>query len=410
MTTQPSAATPTTPAPAASDSLWSRDFIAICVGQFFGFTAQGLANPIFPLYMVSQGMTESFVGFALAAFNVVSFAVRPYFGGMVDTGRPRQAMMVAGAFLGFGPLGYIVPNSVLVFLVRGVHGIGWAGLNTSGSAWVAYLAPPKRRAEALGYYTMAQRVGNFVGPVLGLWLANNIGFVPAFAASGACGFLVLATSLAARSGAAATTASKPAAGDDLQLNWLQKLVEPGAFLGASLLVLNTIPGVVVQAYMPLYFKEIGLGGIELYFLALGATGVFSRGLIGRWADRIGRMRAIGWGFAVQFAGLVVFVFTQNIIALTVGGVVWIFGSALAQPSLYALAIDRAPGHRRGRAMATYTMAFQVGGGIGAVTGGLILEQLGFASLHAAMALIALAGTVIVLAGVRRWMPPAKPAA
>ena len=49
----------------------------------------------------------------------------------------------------------------------------------------------------------------------------------------------------------------------------------------------------------LYFKEIGLGGIELYFLALGATGVFSRGLIGRWADRIGRMRAIGWAICTM---------------------------------------------------------------------------------------------------------------
>ena len=74
MTTQPRATTPAEPA--APETMWSRDFIAICVGQFFGFTAQGLANPIFPLYMVSQGMTESFVGFALAALLETSDRAR----------------------------------------------------------------------------------------------------------------------------------------------------------------------------------------------------------------------------------------------------------------------------------------------------------------------------------------------
>lgn len=413
MTTQsPASVAATTPdTRPASDSLWSRDFVMVCVGQFFGFMAQGLANPIFPLYMVSQGMTESFVGYSLAAFNVVSFLVRPFFGNLVDTGRPRTALAVAGGFLGVGPLGYMIVNPILVFLVRGVNGIGWAGLNTSGSAWVAYLAPQSRRAEALGYYTMAQRVGSFAAPAVGLWLAKNVGFFPAFAASAACGVLVLVTSLLARSGAATAVAPPAGAdGESPKLSLLRRLVEPGAFTGATLLVLNTIPGVVVQAYMPLYFQHIGLGGIEWYFLALGATGVFSRGLVGRWADRIGRTRAIGAGFAIQFAGLFTFVLTQQLLLLTLGGVVWIFGSALTHPSLYALAIDKAPAHRRGKAMATYTMAFQVGGGIGAVTGGLVLEYLGYEALHLAMAGVALAGTAIVLAGIRSWTRPRTPTA
>ncbi|MSQ10294.1 MAG: MFS transporter [Dehalococcoidia bacterium] len=388
----------------APQRLLSRDFLAICVGQFFGFTAQGLANPIFPLYMVAQGQTETYIGFALAAFNVISFVVRPTFGGMVDAGQPRKAMSVAGAFMALGPLGYLVPNPWLVFAVRGVHGVGWAGVNVSGSAWVAYLAPANRRAEALGYYTMAQRVGNFAGPVVGLWLANNVGFNEAFLASGFCGLCVLLTSLAARSGAV-TAATPGKAADEPQRSWLLRWVEPGAFLGASLLVLNTIPGVVVVAYMPLYYLKIGLGGIELYFVVLGIMGIFARGLIGRWADKIGRMRAIGSGFLIQFIGLSAFTLTQDPLLLMLGGAVWIFGSGLSQPSLYALAIDRAPPNRRGKAMATYTMAFQVGGGIGAITGGVILEQLGFPALHLAMAGTALAGVLIVVFGVRGKLRP-----
>lgn len=407
MTTQP----PVTPATAparASRSIWSRDFVSVCIGQFFGFSANSLCTPILPLYMVLQGYSETFMGLTLGAFNVVSFLVRPAFGGLVDAGRPRFAMGVAGVFMTLGPLGYLIQNSAIVFLVRAFHGIGWAGVNTTGSAWVAYLAPAARRAEALGYYTMAQRVGGAWGPVVGLWLANNIGFPPAFMAAGVLGFAVLATSAAARSGAE-TAAPAAATAEDAQLSWFRRVVEPGAFLGASLLVLNTIPGQVVSSFMPLYFRELQIGGIEGYFLVLGLMGIVSRGLIGRWADKIGRMRAIGWGFGIQFLGLCSFVLTENPLLLTLGGAVWIFGSAVCQPSLYALAIDRAPGHRRGRAMATYTMAFQVGSGIGAVTGGVVLEHFGFATLHTLTALQALVGLVIVLAGARRWFGGPKPA-
>ncbi len=407
MTTQPSVTPDTEPA-REPKSMWSRDFIAVCIGQFFGFSANSLCTPIVPLYMVMQGYSESFMGLTLGAFNVVSFLVRPTFGGLVDAGRPRFAMSIAGLFMTLGPAGYLVQNSVFLFLVRAFHGVGWAGVNTTGSAWVAYLAPTARRAEALGYYTMAQRVGSAWGPVVGLWLVNNVDFPPAFIAASVLGFAVLVTSMVARSGAE-TAASAAATAEDSHLSWFHRVVEPGAFLGAGLLVLNTIPGQVVSSFMPLYFRELHLGGIEGYFLVLGLMGIVSRGLIGRWADRIGRMRAIGWGFGIQFLGLVSFVLTQNPLLLTIGGAVWIFGSAVSQPSLYALAIDRAPGHRRGRAMATYTMAFQVGSGIGAVTGGVVLEHFGFATLHALTALQALAGLLIVMAGARRWFGGPKQA-
>jgi len=58
------------------------------------------------------------------------------------------------------------------------------------------------------------------------------------------------------------------------------------------------------------------------------------------------------------------------------------GFSMSQPSLYALAIDFSPPDRRGASMATYTMAFQLGGGFGSALWGVIIEVTGYRTMYA----------------------------
>ena len=79
--------TPATEGIAEQPTLLTRDFLAVCFGQFFGFGGNGLVGPVFPLYMVVLGFSETVIGLFLAAFSVVSLFVRPYYGYLADTGR-----------------------------------------------------------------------------------------------------------------------------------------------------------------------------------------------------------------------------------------------------------------------------------------------------------------------------------
>jgi predicted MFS family arabinose efflux permease len=85
-----------------------------------------------------------------------------------------------------------------------------------------------------------------------------------------------------------------------------------------------------------------------------------------------------------------------------GGAVFMLGVGVAQPSLYALAADRAPSDRRGSAMATYTMGFQLGGGIGAVVWGITIEHLGYPAMYVGTLVPIAAAVVLVLL---RGRPP-----
>ncbi len=357
----------------------------------------GLLGPVFPLYMVHLGFAEGLVGAYLAVFSIVSIAVRPYFGGQADTGRMRRSLGLAGFLKTIGHVGYLTGNPWVILVSRGIHGIGWAGINVVGSGWVAYLAPASRRAEAIGYFSMLQRIGIALGPVVGLWLLHQYGFTPAFVVAAALSFCVMLSTAIATTPDRISEAPPPPTG-----HWIRKLIEPEAVQSAGLIVLNTVPSIAMFNFMSLYFDSSGLPGIEGYFAALGVVGIVCRGFIGQLADRVGRRWGVVVGFAVQMVGLLVIAVSAEVVLITVGGMIWVVGSALSQPALNAVAIDRALPNRRGMAMATFTMAFRIGDGAGSLAAGIIAERLGYLVLNWFSAIAAILGLGIAWAVTRRW--------
>jgi MFS family permease len=170
----------------------------VWLNQFLSYSSNWITLPVLPLYLARQGHTESYIGLVLAAFSVTSFTARPFFGQQVDRGRARGALAGSSVCLSLAALGYLAPNAVVLFLSRGIHGFGWAGINAVASGWVAALAPTRRRAEAIAYYTSAQAGTVVFGPVLGLAIARQFGDEAAFGLAALVALLAVAAILGAR--------------------------------------------------------------------------------------------------------------------------------------------------------------------------------------------------------------------
>jgi predicted MFS family arabinose efflux permease len=262
-------------------------------------------------------------------------------------------------------------------------------LNAVGTGWIAMLAPAARRAEAMGYYTMSQSLGTALAPALGIELLTRFGSSTAFVASAVFGLAALAAAAATR--APARDASRPlnASAAAPARNWLARFVEPSVIGATAILTLAMISGPMLSSFAPLYFRSIGVDGVEWYFVAQGVTSIVSRALLGPWADRIGRSRSLVLGFGVQILGLALVWQSRELGLLIAGGGLYTLGLGLSQPSMYAMAADRAAPDRRGTAMATYTMGFQLGSGLGAVVWGTTIEHFGYS--------VAYAGTLVPMA-------------
>jgi MFS family permease len=394
----PNAPSTTPDAPTEKPSLLERNYLLVCASQGLGYSSNMMLTPLLPLYLVGQGFTASFAGLVLGVFNVVSFSTRPLMGRLVDKGYLRGLMLATGALLALASYAYFVPHAALLFLTRAVHGLGWSGLNVGGGAWVALIAPPLRLAEAISYFTLAQKVGLTVAPALGLFLYDRFGFGINALLAGTMALSIVLVAKLTRPVAPVPRAAAPGP------VW-RSLIEAGALPGAIIMTLVQLNQAPMGAFVPLYAREVGIEHVEVFFLAQGAIGIVARARLGKWSDRAGRYRSMMVGLGLQLAGSVVMLTGGDLAAIVVAGMLYSVGNGVSEPSVYAIVINSTPKERQGAAMATYTMSFQAGSGIGAVVGGLIIEHLRFTALYTWALAPAVAALVAVWVFRRRGLVP-----
>ena len=379
---------------AGRTSLLTPSFALLCTAQLLGYGQYSLLTPIIPLFIRRQGGTATLVGLVTGTFSATSFFFRPLIGHAVDAWSARGVLGIGSLLLGVSGAAYLAYHPVLLFVVRGVDGLGWASFNTGAGVLLSRISSPERRGEALGYFSTAKYVAMAFAPAAALWLLGFVGFTGAFLIAALNGFLASAATAAISGQPAQCT---PPTGEGL---W-KSLVEPSALLPSTLQFVTKVAQPAVSIFIPLYatYRGIAVGSLIYYFLALGITTIVGVGVCGRLSDRIGRGWTIAAGAGASGAALVLLSRATDILPLTVGGALAGFGLAAPEPSILALTIDRSRPERRGVAVATYSMAFQLAHGIGAVLSGVLIEAAGYPTMYL-LATLAPAATFLLLA--RYW--------
>ena len=371
----------------------------LCLTVLLGYAHQSMLTPLVPLYVTDQGGSAFYAGLVLLAFSVPSFLVRPFFGYLADSWTAAGVLAMGLLLLAVGGVIYIVPYLAMLFVGGIVRGLGWAGVNTGGYTLLATVAPAARRGEAAGYYTAVTSSASIVFPGLGLLLidASFGGFHLAFLVGSAfalCGlplaYLVYRprTATAAPSLGASVAAEPPAPGG---------MLDRGVLLATALNFSSTLAAPALGAFLPLYARDLGIHGIGFYYVAAGITSIIIRPLLGRKSDTMGRGPALAVGFAAQFIGFLLILAAQNLGMILIGGVFTSFGMALNNSSTTALAMDLANPAKRGKAMATFSISFQLGVGMGAIIAGGLADIFGFRGMYVGSMVIIAGGMALLLA-------------
>ena len=128
----------------------------------------------------------------------------------------------------------------------------------------------------------------------------------------------------------------------------------------------------VASFLVLYAREIGIENIGWFYVASGTTSLLARPMLGKVSDRIGRRRALFACFVFQAVALLALAFAANLIGLIIPGMLYMVGLAMASATTLAIAMEQAKPERRGRAMATFSIALPLSNGVGAlICGGLV---------------------------------------
>jgi MFS family permease len=381
-----------------ADSIWSRTFALLCLAQLLGYAHHALLTPTIPLYVTHLGGSAFVVGLVLAAFAATSVLLRPFIGFWADTWT-EAGVLASGCFVMAATLLlFFIPAPEATMLANGLRGIGWAGLNTGGYSLLASVAPVKRRAEASGYYSGAQAGVSILFPAVALWLIDAPlgGFrvvmvlSAALAVTGGILGLVLGRHLPPKA-----VGHSPDGPSELRFNPFALMERDVLLASVFLFCLNlTLPA--TTGFLVLYARVIGIENVAWYFVATGATSLLARPALGRIADRIGWGPSLATGFVLEIFGLLILPVASGLALILMGGVLYAAGNAIGSSTTLALAIQRANPQRRGRAMASFSVAYPLSAGVGALLTGGAVEIAGYSWMYFMAAALAAAGLLIML--------------
>lgn len=357
-------------------SLYTRPFVALCAVMLLGFSSFNLINPVIPIVVIDMGGDAALAGVIVAVFSIPSVLLRPFFGRLVDEWSKRRVLSLGIGGLALSSLLYLIPGVVSMALVRLLHGTAWGAYNTAGNASLADIAPPGRRGEASGIYSLMPGISQMAMPALGLALLGAWGapapflFAAALASAGMA-IAVLGPSLAAR-----PSDGTPRAG---RARGVGSLLERRVVLPMTLEFLWMSTNCLFFIFPPLWAlsHDIPVEALALYYPALGVAMVGARVVIGPRLDRVARGWSVIAGAGLGSAALTVAVLAQDVALLTVGGVLYAIAGALTSPIHLAITMDRAMPGRIGAAMATYSLGYQLGLGVGSAAYGVVISTAGF---------------------------------
>jgi MFS family permease len=371
--------------------LATKSFLLLCVSLFLGYANQWVLTPVIPLYVHDLGGSASLAGLVLLAFAVPSFLIRPFVGGLADRWSAAGVLGVGLLILGSGTLICLLPYFAMLFAGNIVRGVGWAGLNIGGYTTLASAAPVARRGEASGYYTAVATSTSILFPALGLWLLDAPGGI--VAVFGLSAFMALAGLPFALALARRQAARKPAINDGALAT--AGLLDRGVLLATGLNLCSTLAMPSVMAFLPLYARSLGIANIGWFYVLVGITSIVVRPLLGKKSDAMGRGPALAIGLGSQLIGFALIILANAIEIILAGGFFVAVGAAMISSTTTALALDLSDARSRGRGMATFSISFQIGGGVGAMISGALADFVGLRGMYAGSILITAAGFVLL---------------
>jgi len=362
----------------SNNKLWTKSFVAACIGNFLLFFAFYLLVPIFPLYLIDEHeASKSLIGILLSSYTVAALLIRPFAGFVLDMVYRKPIYLAAFFLFVVTFVGYPVANSIGLFLFfRILHGFTFGFVTTAGNSLIVDVTPAERRGEGLGFFGVANTIAMAVGPMTGLYLHDHYNYDVIF-------YTAIGTGLLGFIFATMIKAEKRISKTNERIVWDRFFLFKGFNAGFALLLMG-IPYGMIVTYIALFGREIGiLSGTGMFFtiMAIGLTA--SRFISGRLVDRGKLVQVIIWGTAlslisfIMLAGLkyidnkLVLLIVFYIVSLLMG-----IGYGLIFPAYNTLFVNLAPNNRRATASSTYMTSWDIGIGMGLVTGGWLADSIG----------------------------------
>lgn len=381
----------------------SRSFLLICTVGIFSFISYNMVRmPALSLFAESLGASPERIGLIVSVSTLTGVLLKLPSGALSDIYGRRLLLRIGVVAFGLPPFLYpFITDLDALTALRFVHGLATAIFAPSALATVAELYR-ERRGAALGTYTACTQSGALLGPFLGGYLIHTTGFSTAFVVAGVFGCIGMALFYSLHLDVAVPKRQDKGVAVVMAEMWKgfsavakNKTVLITSVTDGAKMIANG----ALMAFLPLYGVSAGLnpGEVGLLFTVQAFTSFFSKPIMGRVSDQVGRQPLIVIGLlicAITFVCIPQVSMFAVLVALSAG---FGFGEAVVSSSSSALVADSSEFKRLGAGMGMQGTIMDIGHASGPLLAGVLIANLSYSQAFTIIAGIQL------LAGFVFWI-------
>jgi DHA1 family multidrug resistance protein-like MFS transporter len=378
----------------------SRNFVLICTVGIFSFISYNMVRmPALSLFAESLGASPERIGLIVSVSTLTGVLLKLPSGALSDIYGRRFLLRIGVVAFGLPPFLYpFITDLDALTALRFLHGLATAIFAPSALATVAELYR-ERRGAALGTYTACTQSGSLLGPFLGGYLIYAAGFDTAFVTAGIFGCIGMVLFYSLHLDVAVPQRKEQGTAVVLSEMWkgFAAVAKNNKVLITSMTdAAKMIANGALMAFLPLYGVSAGLnpGEVGLLFSVQAGTSFFSKPIMGRISDRVGRQPLIILGLLICAGTFVCIPQVAMFAVLLLLSAGFGFGEAVVSSSSSALVADSSEFKTLGAGMGMQGTIMDIGHASGPLLAGLLIANLSYP-----MAFAVIAGIQLVAAAV-----------
>ncbi|MCS6287080.1 MAG: MFS transporter [Nitrospira sp.] len=374
----------------------SRSFLLICTVGIFCFISYNMVRmPVLALFAEQLGAGPERIGLIVSVSTLTGVLLKLPSGALSDIYGRRFLLRIGVVAFGLPPFLYLfITDLNSLTALRFVHGLATAIFAPSALATVAELYR-ERRGAALGTYTACTQSGALLGPFIGGYLAHVAGFDFAFVTAGICGCIAIVLFYSLHLDVATPRVQQKGMRPLLAEMWKgfaivaqnRKVLITSATDGAKMIANGAL-----MAFLPLYGLTVGLnpGEVGLLFSVQAGTSFFSKPIMGRVSDRVGRQPLIITGLLICAVTFVCMPHVSIFAVLLLLSAGFGFGEAVVSSSSSAFVADSSEFKTLGAGMGMQGTIGDIGHASGPLLAGILIANMSYAGAFTIIASLQIA--------------------